>query len=890
MSITEKSPQFAPFAETLLGTRAFYDDERTKALHEGTLTFTAESAGMRGLMYVRTLRLMAQAVRESDYLENPRRALRPSQLGKFALEHMNEILDIARPLAILNNAERALHEQEALEGLHVHQHPYLHDIIGFLNKPPTRVRMQTHEELIEAYIQGATVEAPTGIGKTVLIARTLAALGVGKPLENLEHDKTRVRALIIVPSQDLVQQMTGKVGDDTLRRFAPGIEVGGYYQHEKNPHADAVVITIDQFIEEFKDGMLHGQRFDVCIIDEAHHATSPQFKRALLQHWRGGPILGFTASPQYSPGKDVRDILTHRIFHGEITDFIESEHDILNAAQLFMIRANYDLYLRGELLKEAKGMRPREVDQLVIREAMTEWLEPLIAQGRRGMIFCEPGGGEPSRYARLMAEKLSGLTRPDGSPLRVAVAGSINKGRSVHRSDSNAGIRRRYREGDLDFIVTVDWGREGLNEEVDVVGVAGQVTSHLKFLQEIGRGTRLSEDFPITVYGHVFVPSKKRQAQSLFGVFGLENIEQGQGIIIGKPSGSGRARPDGDDTRIPIEAFPERIQQIIASMQTKTVAEALFDHEAVTIIPNGHKEFSLIMRDVPGPPVSIRRYLRDTLGYACVGRYEIRDGKRDFYFYFEEAAEEYLNQYRGCVARVDLQRLFGDVDVSIVDALATECKVRPFDWMDKHGHFIPHYKKADAEKITSLFHKTPPATPTDYTSERLAKEANLSRQALLGRLTRTERGLARPRRTTTANGKIRVLDHWNQADAQLIIERMKNMNEAAGNIPVYLVPEKLATSYVKTQRKSLINFADAIGDPTELVQIARGGRPPRCLTWSALEAAEAHFGRRPGTFTIHYEKLPKNFAETRDEAKKNYAIEVLRLLDSLPSENAKKNR
>ena len=135
-----------------------------------------------------------------------------------------------------------------------------------------------------------------------------------------------------------------------------------------------------------------------------------------------------------------------------------------------------------------------------------------------------------------------------------------------------------------------------------------------------------------------------------------------------------------------------------------------------------------------------------------------------------------------------------------------------------------------------------------------------------------------------------MLDHWNQADAQLIIERMKNMNEAAGNIPVYLVPEKLATSYVKTQRKSLINFADAIGDPTELVQIARGGRPPRCLTWSALEAAEAHFGRRPGTFTIHYEKLPKNFAETRDEAKKNYAIEVLRLLDSLPSENAKKNR
>lgn len=882
---TERAPEYIHATEKLLGTRAFYDDGREQALHSGSVTFTAESAGIRGLLYVKALRLLARAKKEQ---ETQTGRFRMSSLEDFTIENITEVGDVARQLAVINTAERTLAQQEEgfLGGLRPHQHPYLHDVIDFLDTAPFCVRAQTGEdEWIETYIRGATVEAPTGVGKTVLIARTLAALGVGRPIEGIEYDREPVRALIIVPSQTLVEQMTGKIGDDTLRRFAPGMTVGGYYQHEKDLEADVVVITIDQFVTDFRDGTLQGERFDICIIDEAHHATEPQLQRALLEHWRDGPIIGFTATPEYLPGKDVRNLLPHRIFHGDILDFIESEDDILNAAQLFMIRATYDAYLSLDLIQEVEGMTEKEVDQLIIREVMAEWLEPQVAEGRRGIIFCEQGGREPSGYAKLMAERLSQMVRPDGTPLRVAVAGSINAGKSLSDPGSNQGIRRRYRDGELDFIVTVDWGREGLNEDIDTVGIAGKVVSKLKFMQQIGRGTRLSKHYPVTTYGHIFVPTQDYKAQSLLGVFGFENVEDGQGMIVGKKEKSGDtvpAKPDTPDTLgVPISAFPSRIQDLIASIQTKTVTEALFDTAVITAVPRGYQPLREIMKDVPGPAVTIRRYLRDNLSYACVIRAKYIDGKRTSAIYFEPAAKEYLDTYRGCVARVDLQRQFGGVDVSIVERLAAECNVTSITWFYYDGKRIPHYTKDDTVKIVAAFNKTEPAKPTDYSYRRLSAESGIDTHTLRSRLTRAEKKRSVRRRTVTARGLIRVLDHWEQADALQIIERLKTLQENKG-IPTYLVPRELAIRHVNTYRDKLTKFAIGMGHPPEMVRIAESGRPPYCVTWAVLQEAEAEFGLRHSLFTIDYSQLPTTNAEARDEAKKEYALKILAKMAELP--------
>ncbi len=888
--LTERAPQYAAQAEALLGTKAFYDNEREGALHatgENKLTFTAESAGMRGLLYIRALRLIAQARQEA---QNPTHALRPSRLGAFALEHLPEVIDISRQLAVINTAEHTLAEQEAsfFGGLRAHQEPYLHDVINFMNMRPSLVTVE-HEpgEFIEQYIRGATVEAPTGLGKTVLIARTLSGLGVGRPLENVEHDQGRVRALIIVPSQTIVEQMTGKVGDDTLRRFAPGIDVGGYYQHEKDHDADAVVITIDQFVSEFRNGMLHGQRFDICIIDEAHHATEPLFQKTLLKHWQGGPIIGFTATPQYYPGKDVRDLLPHRIFHGDLLEYIESEDDVLNAAQLFMLRVEHDRYIAAEMMKELENLVQTEIDQLVIREATAEFLAPLIAQSRRGIVFCEQGGGKPSRYAVLMAERLAKLTRPNGTPVVTATAGTLNNSKPRDDPDSNQGIRKRYAEGKVDIITTVEWGREGLNEDIDFVIAASDIISLLKFQQMIGRGTRLSSKFPITIYGHIFVPAMYRNALSLFGVFGLETVEQGK--IIGHkaapedetPPASGERRVHG----LPINLFSGRVQELLMSVHAKTVGEALFHPDVHIHVPREYKRFDAIMAHVPGPPVTIRRYLRDRLGFACIGRYESTDSGREFVFHFEPEAEKYLDTYRGAVARVELQRELGGVDVSIVDAMAHEAGATSLTWFYYDGKRIPHFSKNDATKIRRIFAQTPPAAPTDYNRPKLAAAAGINEKSLKNKLTQAERDQIVPKRTITANGKIRVLDHWTQAEGDAIIERLKELAEAEG-VPLYLVQQELAIRHVRTQKRTLEKFADSIGRPTELVRIARDGRPPRCLTWRAIQAAETAFGVRHNDFVIDYEMLPHDRTD-KDPARLAYAQSIIENLQSLPTKAAK---
>src|SRR6185437_493995 len=121
----------------------------------------------------------------------------------------------------------------------------------------------------------------------------IQGLGIGEFPEGAQKGEKPLRALIVVPSQDLVEQLTGKVGDDTFRRFAPGVSVGAYYQKEKNDQADVVVITQDKFVEDFKDGKLNDEEFDFAAIDEAHHLTAPKFLQTFRQHWKG-PVIGFT--------------------------------------------------------------------------------------------------------------------------------------------------------------------------------------------------------------------------------------------------------------------------------------------------------------------------------------------------------------------------------------------------------------------------------------------------------------------------------------------------------------------------------------------------------------------------------------------------------------------
>lgn len=893
----ERAPGYIPEAQLLLGTRAFYDDERQKQLHEGKLYFTPESAGMRGLLYVRTLRLMAEASQEGRFDFNAPDAR--LQLGKFALEHLPQAGDIARQLAVINTAEHMLAEREKafFAGLREHQKPYMHDIVKFMNTVPQQVVYSPEPDVYATTtLRGALVEAPTGLGKTVLMARALVAAGVGRPIEAIEHDQKPVRALLIVPSQTIVEQLTGKVGDDTLRRFAPGIHVGGFYQHERDHTADAVVITIDKFIEDFRNGMLHGETFDICIIDEAHRATQPRFQKTLIEHWGDKPVIGFTATPEYHRTKDARLFLPHRIFHGDILDYTQNTDDVLNAAQLFEIRVDHDKYLGERIMDDVEGLSPQSIDQLVIREATADFLEPMIKEGRRGIIFCEQGGGEPSGYAIKMAERLSTIKKPDGSYVNCAVAGTINNGKNPRNPNSNQGIRRRYATGEIDFIVTVDWGREGLNEDVDIVITAGNVTSQVKFLQEIGRGTRLSSRFPVTVYGHLFVPTMKRNALSLFGLFGFETIEQG--VVLGaqrrKPR---RAKNSGSDRSMGrLFDFPPIIVDLIKSIEAKSVGEALFHPESTLALPKDFLKFEDIMRDVPGPPITIRKYLRDTLGFRSIGRYEPSDNGRDFVFYFEPDTKKHLDKYRGAVARVELQRELGGIDVTIVDEMADKVKATPFDWFYKDGKFIVHYSLEHSNLIRAEHHKTPDADPTDYNRPRLAAMLGISNSALASRLLPEEWLLAKPKRTKTKTGKIRILDHWESLDAARIIARFDEQNEINSG-PAYLVPYDLAARYVNIDKARLIKFADDYGEPTEIVRIARSGRPPRCVTWEVMQAAQDEYGVRNintdaldprhlslgvTSLTIDYSRLP-NGRNDKDQSKALYAAEVVAMLRALPS-------
>jgi len=375
-------------------------------------------------------------------------------------------------------------------------------------------------------VQGSVVDAPMGVGKTVMMARTAVGIGIGKP-DPTAKDPSRKRALILTFWQNQNNQLTGKAGDNTFRRFAgDDMNVTALFEHEENVEGDAVVVSAEMLMRHLRDGKLLGQEFDVLMVDEAQHLMGPKLQHIILEHWRG-PILGYTATPAYCKDKDLRKFLPYHIKHADMLTAIDD--GMTNGVQLFSVRVGGQ-----EFLKTLEGTGYEELSAEELRDnAVEDFAVPLLHEGRRGMIFCERG--DRGKHAVAMAARFDGMELPDG---RIIVARALSAYNPATGPNSNAAIIREYNEGNVDILTTTHLGTESLNADIDMVLFACDINSWVKLLQAIGRGTRLSERFDTTVYAE-FLLAKSSKTRSIYEAFLCADVEQG--VVIRSRKARGRA-------------------------------------------------------------------------------------------------------------------------------------------------------------------------------------------------------------------------------------------------------------------------------------------------------------------------------------------------------------
>ena len=299
------------------------------------------------------------------------------------------------------------------------------------------------------------VQMPTGTGKTHLLSSL-----VNKELRT-RNNKPCV--WIVAHRRELVEQI-----EKTVARY-------GIPQKDER----VKVMSIQWLSRHWND--MRDERPSLIVIDEAHHALAETYKELWL-HYPNAKKLGMTATPCRMNYKGFTDLFDTLITSDSIADFIRQGW--LSVFDYVSIRPDSeDQLLVDSLLKRgADGdFQMREMNEVLNHRPSIERLHESIRQyayGKKGIVYAIS-----INHARNIA------------------AHYINKGIKAAAIDSKtpAGERQRlveeFRQGRIQVLVNVDVFSEGFDcPDVEFIQLARPTLSLAKYLQQVGRGLRMTEN------------------------------------------------------------------------------------------------------------------------------------------------------------------------------------------------------------------------------------------------------------------------------------------------------------------------------------------------------------------------------------------------------------
>ena len=341
--------------------------------------------------------------------------------------------------------------------------------------------------------RGVMVQMPTGTGKTHLMAAVIR--------EWLDGHPSPAEVLVVAHRRELLEQVR-----QTLAAF--GL-----------PDAQVRVESI-QRLSRHMDGMPYSP--GLAVIDEAHHAPAGTY-RALWDRWPGTRFLGLTATPCRLDGEPFTGLFGTLLQSWPIQSFIDrgwlSDFEYVSAGpDSRAVRQVRLLRKRG-----ADGdYQTRELSAVLdVPESIAHLYETYsrFARGRKGIVYAVDRG-----HARHIADCYA------SHGVRCAVIDARTP----------AGERSRtvldYLQGRTDVLVNVDIFSEGFDcPEVEFIQLARPTLSLSKYLQQVGRGMRVSEGKSqvlildnVGLYQHFGLPTADRDWRRLF--LGMEAGKGMQGV------------------------------------------------------------------------------------------------------------------------------------------------------------------------------------------------------------------------------------------------------------------------------------------------------------------------------------------------------------------------
>lgn len=353
------------------------------------------------------------------------------------------------------------------------------------------------ERLVRGYYKNLVVAA-TGTGKTVISALDY------KRFRKQNPDKP-CRLLFVAHREEILKQSLY-----TFRAVLKDANFGEMFVGNYKPESiDNLFISIQTFNSQDFTQKTTPEFYDYIIVDEFHHAAAPTYQK-LLAYYNPKILLGLTATPERMDGKSILPYFNNRIA-AEIRLPEAIDRKLLCPFQYFGVTDTVDLdslkwanggYDKGELSRvyTASGYVAQQRADLVVR-SLLKYVTDI--NDVKGLGFCVT-----IEHAEFMCKYFNEHGIPS-----VYLTG---KSPDEERRDA----KNQLVSGKVRYIFVVDIYNEGVDiPEVNTVLFLRPTESLTVFLQQLGRGLRLSEDKEcLTVLDFIGQANRKYNFEDKFAV------------------------------------------------------------------------------------------------------------------------------------------------------------------------------------------------------------------------------------------------------------------------------------------------------------------------------------------------------------------------------------
>jgi superfamily II DNA or RNA helicase/diadenosine tetraphosphate (Ap4A) HIT family hydrolase len=300
----------------------------------------------------------------------------------------------------------------------------------------------------------------------------ILATGLGKTwLAAFDSHRPEFRRVLFVCHRDEI--LTQAVA--TFRRVRPDARIGRLSGVQREIQADFLFASVQTLARSNHLFNFQPDEFDYIVVDEFHHAAARSYQR-VIDYFSPRFLLGLTATPDRTDGADLLTFCQENIvFEANIRDGIE--RGLLCPFRYFGVPDGIDytnIPWRSSRFDEV-ALTNAVATEARARNALEQYR---TRGGRRCLAFCCS-----QRHADFMTEFF----------VREGI-----KAVGVHSGPATAPRAtslERLRDGMLEVIFAVDMFNEGVDvPALDTVLMLRPTESTIIWLQQLGRGLRLSED------------------------------------------------------------------------------------------------------------------------------------------------------------------------------------------------------------------------------------------------------------------------------------------------------------------------------------------------------------------------------------------------------------